>query len=290
MFDIGFYHPLVIHFAISLLMVGVLLRWISLTDRVPFAKPAASILILFGVIAVIVAAWSGEDAHIAVEAIPGIAAAVREHQVWGERTCNFAMGVAFFEILALACARLQLARFALFASSAVGLVAVCCVMQTGKLGGALVYAHAGGVGIRSGDPEDVERLLLAGLYHQAQLDARKGRYDEAATLTELAGRLFPSDPAVQILVAESLLMNRHDPAAALTTLDKIVLPQEERRLRFHQGWLMADAFTTLGWTEAARTTLQKLQTEFPDSERLRRRLEQTGKNVQEQSHLQRGAS
>ncbi|HJY80650.1 MAG TPA: hypothetical protein VKK81_06145 [Candidatus Binatia bacterium] len=33
MLDIGFYHPLVVHFAIGLVMVGVLFRWISFSGR-----------------------------------------------------------------------------------------------------------------------------------------------------------------------------------------------------------------------------------------------------------------
>jgi uncharacterized membrane protein len=273
MFDIGFYHPLVIHFAISLVLLGVCLRLVSLTGRVPFSGPAATTLLLLGVLAVVVAAKSGEDAHIAVEAIPGIAATVRAHQVWGERTRTLAVGVAFCELLALGCARFQRARFALVASSAVGIVTALCIMQTGKLGGDLVYGYAGGIGIRSGEPADVHRLLLAGLYHQAQLDERAGNSDEAATLLGLTGRLFPSDPAVQLLAAESLLVNRHDPAAALIALDKIVVPPDDRRLRFRHGWLTADAFAALGRPEAAQVTLQHLQTEFPDNERLRRRLE-----------------
>ena len=31
MSDIGFYHPLIVHFVIALAIVGVLLRWISFT-------------------------------------------------------------------------------------------------------------------------------------------------------------------------------------------------------------------------------------------------------------------
>jgi uncharacterized membrane protein len=290
MLDIGFYHPLIIHFAISLVLLGVFFRIASLTGRVPFTGPAATILILLGAAAVIVAARSGEDAHVAVEAIPGIAAAVKAHQTWGERTRNIVLLLASVEILALILARRGRARPALLASGALGLASALCIMQTGKLGGELVYAHAGGIGIRSGDSEDVGRLLLAGLYHQAQLDERAGKSDEAATLLELAARLFPSDPAVQLLAAESLFTNRRDPGAALTALDRIAVPKEERRLRFHQGWLTADALTALGWTEAARAALQKLQSEFPDSERLRRRLEQTSKNAREQPHPQRGIS
>jgi len=88
MFGIGFYHPLVIHFAIGLLIVGVLLRWVALAGRVALTGPAATTLLLLGAVAVVAAAWSGEDAHIAVEAVPGIAPAVRAHQTWGERTRN----------------------------------------------------------------------------------------------------------------------------------------------------------------------------------------------------------
>ncbi|MGE0823912.1 MAG: DUF2231 domain-containing protein [Candidatus Binatia bacterium] len=273
MLDIGYYHPLVIHFAISLVLLGVLFRFVSLTGRLPFTGPAATALLLLGALAVVVATKSGEDAHIAVEAIPGIATTVHQHQVWGERTRNLAVVVALFELLALIGARSKRGRFALIASSTVGLVTALCIMQTGKLGGELVYAHAGGVGIRSGESVDVQRLLLAGLYHQAQLDERAGNADEAADLLALAGRLFPSDPAVQLLAAESLLMDRHDPAAALSALGKMVVPQNDRQLRFRYGWLTANALDALGQTARALTTLHVLQTEFPDNERLRRRLE-----------------
>ena len=36
--------------------------------------------------------------------------------------------------------------------------------------------------MRSGDPKDVERLLLAGYYHQALADREAGRHEQAATL------------------------------------------------------------------------------------------------------------
>src|SRR5437879_3697611 len=38
--DLGFYHPIVIHFAIGLITGGVLLRWLSLTRRGAFAGRA----------------------------------------------------------------------------------------------------------------------------------------------------------------------------------------------------------------------------------------------------------
>ncbi len=277
--DIGFYHPLIVHFAIGLVMVGVLFRWISFSGRALFTGPAAAALIFLGTAAAVAAAWSGNAAHVAVEDIPGIATAVRAHQTWGERTRNILLAVALCEGLALVLVRRGRAQPALLASGVLGLVSVFCIVQTGQRGGELVYAHAGGVGIRSGDPADVGRLLLAGLYHQAQLDEKANRSADAAILMEIAARRFPSDEAVQVLAAESLLVDRHDPAAALAALSKVMVPTDERRWRFRHGWLTADALDALGQTAAAQATLRNLLAEFPDSERVRRRLEQAGRNA-----------
>lgn len=290
MLDIGFYHPLIIHFAIALSLVGIFFRVVSLTGRFPFTGPAATTLILLGAVSVVAAAWSGEDAHIAVEAMPGVATAVQAHQIWGERTRNIILLLASVEIFALILARQDGRRPFLLASGALGIVSALCIMQTGKLGGDLVYAYAGGIGIRSGEPEDVERLLLAGLYHQARLDERAGRSADAAALVETAAQRFPTNAAVQIVAAESLLQDRHDAKGALTILRKLDVPETDRRLRFRHGWLMADALESLGQTEAMRVALQKLQTEFPASERLRKRLAKSDKNTQDSSPLQLGAS
>src|SRR6476660_5375497 len=64
--DIGFYHPLIVHFAIALSIVGVLLRWISFTGAAKFAGPAAAALLLLGTGAAVVAARSGGDASVDV--------------------------------------------------------------------------------------------------------------------------------------------------------------------------------------------------------------------------------
>ena len=290
MLDIGFYHPLIIHFAIALSLVGTCFRIVSLTGRFPFTGPAATSLILLGAVSVVVAAWSGEDAHIAVEAMPGVATVVQAHQIWGERTRNIVLLFASVELLALIFARQDKERPFLLASGVLGIVSALCIMQTGKLGGDLVYAYAGGIGIRSEESEDVGRLLLAGLYHQAQLDKRAGWAANAAVLVEIAAQRFPTNAAVQVLAAESLLQDRHDAKGALTVLRKVEAPETDRRLRFRYGWLMADALESLGQTDAAQVTLQKLQTEFPDSERLRKRLTKGSKNGQEPLPVRPSAS
>jgi len=270
--DIGFYHPIVIHFAIGLLAVGVLFRWMALTGRADFAGPAAACLILLATLAIVVAAWSGEDAHEAVEAVPGTAAAVRVHQEWGERTRNIAVVAGALELLALALRRRPGARRIVFASAAVGLVALLAILQTGKLGGELVYAHAGGVGIRSGEPEDVARLLLAGLYEQAEVDEKAGRGGDAASLLEIAAKRFPADPMVQVRAAEALLEDRKDPAGALEVLGRPGSTPDEPSLRFRRGWLSADALDALGRQPEARAVLERMRAEFPENTRLRSRL------------------
>lgn len=85
-------------------------------------------------------------------------------------------------------------------------------------------------------------------------------------------RRFPSDSAIQLLAAESLLLDRKDAAAALQTLAHIAVPRADRRLRFRHAWIMADALEAQGQTDAARATLQALRSDLPDSERLRKRL------------------
>lgn len=270
--DVGFYHPLVIHFVIALLIVGVAFRWASFTGYVRFAGGAAIVLIALGAIAAVIAVRSGEDASVAVEALPGTGAAIAAHRWWATTTRNIFLLVLAFELVALSMRRSRRARLALAGSGLAGLIGVVCLVNTGRLGGDLVYSHAGGVGVRSGDPQDVARLLLAGLYQQSDLDLRAGRSIEAADLTALAAKRFPNDPEVQMLAAESLLRDRNDPAAALATLERIAVDSEDRRLRLRRGMTMADAFERLGDKQRSQATLESLHAEFPDSDRVRRRL------------------
>src|SRR5438034_6068056 len=131
--DIGFYHPIVIHFAIGLLAAGVLFRWMSLTGRAAFAGPAAASLSLLATAAILVAAQSGEDAHVAVEAVPRAARAVRAHEEWGERTRNLAVAVGALELLALALRRRPSARRVGLASAGAGAAGCLSLPETAKL-------------------------------------------------------------------------------------------------------------------------------------------------------------
>src|SRR3990172_4974923 len=166
------YHPQIVHFVIALLAVGVIFRAVSLIPYPALAGPSALVLIVLGTGAAALAVNSGDAAHGAVERIPGARVAVEEHEEWGRRTLTVFMGVIAIEAVGLMLFKSPRRRHAYLASTIVGLVGLVCVYQAAAHGGRLVYSYAGGVGIRSGDPADVERLLLAGLYQQGQVEGQ----------------------------------------------------------------------------------------------------------------------
>lgn len=268
------FHPVVVHFAIALAVAGVLLRVLSLSGRVAWSGPAAATLLLTVALAFAAADRSGKDAHGPVERVPGSAQAVIAHEEWGERAYRTFAVVALLELVALAFRRRGWAKPVLLASALVGVGGLYPLYQAGARGGELVYSYAGGVGIRSGAPEDVGRLLLAGLHHQAQLDRKAQRPQDAAALIELAARRFPADPGVQLAAAESLLLDRQDAAAATAALQALRVPADDRRLRMRRGFLLADALERGGDRQAAISTLEQLSAELPGNARLEKRLDE----------------
>ena len=83
--NIATFHPQIVHFVVALLVVGVAMRLVSLTGRLKFTGPAAATLILLGTVAAFAAVQSGTQAHGPVERIPGVRAAVVEHEAAGDR-------------------------------------------------------------------------------------------------------------------------------------------------------------------------------------------------------------
>jgi len=142
--NLGPFHPQIVHFVVGLLLVGVALRWIALTGKVPFAGPAATTLLLLGTVAAVLAVSSGTDAHDVVERIPGVGQAVRDHEDWGHTTRTVFLIVAGLEIVALVLARRRAAwgRWALVLSGLVGLFGCYAVYETADRGGRLVYTFA----------------------------------------------------------------------------------------------------------------------------------------------------
>jgi uncharacterized membrane protein len=274
--NIASWHPQVVHFAIALLLTGVLFRWISLTGRAAFTGPTAAVLLLAGTAAAVLAVQSGTDAHGPVERVPGARQAVVEHEEWGKRSRNIFLAVAALEIAALVLVRrsARITKGLRVASALVGLAGGVSIYEAGEHGGELVYSYAGGIGIRSGDTTDVSRLLLAGLYHSAQ--QARARHDSAAAAELFAeiARRFPDDTTVRFLAIESLVRDRNDGKAALAALARLSVPAADQRLRLRYEFLKADAFFAAGRSDSARATLERLARDFPDNPRIKDRLAQ----------------
>jgi len=266
------FHPQVVHFVVGILIVGVLFRVVALTGRFRWTGPAATTLLVIGGCAAWVAAKSGTAAHGPVERIPGAREAVQAHEEWGERTRNVFVGVAALELVALALGT-GLARTVRAVSALAGLAGVAVLYETAEHGGELVYAYAGGVGIRSGNPEDVGNLLVAGLYNEAQIQRKAGNGEDANRLMQMLADRKPGDVNARMLWAESLLLDRKDPSATLAVLDSITVRPDDARLRPRRDMLAADALRQAGRTDSARVLLQSAATQFPANPRIKAKLD-----------------
>jgi uncharacterized membrane protein len=273
--DIAWIHPIVVHFTIALLIAGVAFRWLAFLPKAGFAHHAATVLLVAGTLAALLAVESGDQAHGPAERIPGARPVVEEHEEHGERARNVFVAVALVDLAGWVLRRRKhdAAMWALVASAAIGAVGLWALYEAAEHGGELVYSWAGGVGTRSGEAEDVGRLLLAGLYHQARVDREAGRPEDAAELVALAAKRFPGDVEVQLLRADSLLRDSGRPAEAVALLRSLRL-EESGFQRLRAGLLEAEALKATGDIDGARQVLEGLQEAFPQNQRLQRAIDE----------------
>src|SRR2546427_12995910 len=264
--NIGPYHPIIVHFAIALVILGVLFRWISLTGHAPFTGPAAATCLILGAVAAALAVHSGTDAHGPVERIPGVRQAVMDHEDAGHWARSVFLIVALLEIIALVAKKrsVQIARVALWGSAVVGIFGFAAILKAADKGGDLVYDYAGGVGTRSGDTTDVNRLYLAGLYQAAQQARTQHDSARAAALFAQLEREFPNDTSVRLFAIESLVPDRAHGRAALAALARFPVRADDRRLQLRIGFLRADAYVAAGKPDSARVVLEQLRSSYPD--------------------------
>lgn len=272
--DIGAFHPQINHFVIVLGIVGVLLRLISFTPFFTWSRQAAMPFLLAAAVAGFAATKSGDDAHDVPERIPGAREAVHEHEEAGELARNILLGIALLEVGAFALRKKEkAARGLLMASGLAGIAAFWAIYEAAEHGGEVVYEYAGGVGTRSGEAEDVQNLLVAGLYHQARLAREAGRADEAARLTEELARQRPDDGSVQFLLIESQLKDKKDAAGALAAVAALQGDPEDGFFAARRGLLMSDAYVALGHPDSARAVLSMLAERFPESRMIKGAME-----------------
>jgi uncharacterized membrane protein len=273
MLDIAAYHPQITEFTVAFLMAGVVARWISLTGKLQFTRPAAATLLLLGTAAALLSVHSGLQAHETAERVPGIGQAVNAHEDAGKWARTIFLYVAGFELVGLALVKRQAwRRWAEVASAIVGLAGAAALYKASDRGGDLVFDYAGGVGIRSGDTADVGHLLTAGLYEQAMAARAAHRSGEADTLLTLLARLRPGDPYAAMAYAQSLLEDRKDPKAALGVLNAISVPDSLANLKARIGFQKVDVFVASGMSDSARATLTALAAQFKDNARITQRI------------------
>ncbi len=280
--NIGYFHPQIVHFVIAMLFVGVIARVVTvlplgkLGQKLGWAGPMAALLIVLGTIASAAAVKTGDEAHSPAERVPGARDAVIEHEEAGELARNIFLAVAGLELLALALyGKPAAAKWLKIGSAVAGLGALYPLYEAAEHGGERLLAYAGGVGIRSGEEADVERLLVAGLYHTIQADRRAGRREDAARLVDELARRRPDDATVRWMVIESRITDRRDAAGALTALDSID-PGVDLRAKMQKGLLMAQALEALGNADSALKVLEALRADFPQSPRLLQAIERLG--------------
>src|SRR6266550_5241704 len=218
--NLGYFHPMIAHFVVGVLFIAVAFRIVSLTGRLSWTNYAATTLLLIGAAATVLSVQSGTDAHAPVERIPGTRELVQEHERQGHTTRNYFLAVAAIELIALALVRrgntARYVRYAHFASAILGVLGCVGIYYTAERGGRLVYSYGGGPGLRTGDPQDVDRLLLAGLYSESRNDRKAKRPADAAELVNVMAKRFPADTNVRFAHAESQLLDSKNPGAALT--------------------------------------------------------------------------
>ena len=268
------FHPQIVHFVVALAIVGAVLRWISLSGRLAFTRPAAATLLILSAGAAVAAVESGSQAHDRAERIPGVRAAVQAHEGAGEWARDALLVVAGLEIVGLALARRAAwRRWAEIASGVACLAAVGAVYKAADRGGDLVYSYVGGPGLRTGDTADVHRLLTAGLFEQAMLARSAHRSAEADSLIGELARRDPGNVEVQLVAAQSLMTDRKDPRAALAALDRIAVPDSEPLTKLRVAFTRADVYLAAGMKDSARAVLEKLVAQNPGNPSIRQRLE-----------------
>ncbi len=213
--DIAQFHPQLVHFVVALGVAGVILRLVSLTGKAPWTNPAAD------------HAPPRRRRHqhgsrsspaprpmAPPSASPAPATRCRStRNSASARAISSCSSPHSSSRRSPSSSASNWQRGFRVASGIGGIAAAVVLYQAGEAGGKLVYSYAGGVGLRSGDPADVQRLLVAGLYHQARAARAAGNHAEAARLIDELALQRPDDPSISFLQVESMIRDRQDAAA-----------------------------------------------------------------------------
>jgi len=144
-------HPLVVHFPIVLLLVGILMDGIFLLLGRREWADVTFLLVALGVVAAFAAGFTGEVAEHAIEPLPeATKAALDAHHEFAGLVNFFGTGMLALRMMV----RLRPAkRFFLGAYLAVALGTCALLVVTARRGGVLVYDHGAGISATASQPQ-----------------------------------------------------------------------------------------------------------------------------------------
>ncbi len=145
------FHPMSVHFPIALLLTGFVLDLIGLAFQRKFFQQAGFLLLILGAAGVVTAYLSGEQAEESVEHLPGMHAAVEQHEEFALYTLWLVLLSALFRTVLVILKKYR--DFLSIISTLLLSVAIGFVIITAYYGGELV--HTKGVHINKSLPDQV---------------------------------------------------------------------------------------------------------------------------------------
>ena len=135
-------HPLIAHFPIALLIVGVVCDAIGILNDRDFFVRVGYLLFLLGALTAIPVALTGDSAAEVAQHIDGIAADLEDHDTLGTVTAFLAVALALVRTHFVL--RKKFVGFVRYAYLVFGLVTAGLVCAAGYTGGHLVFFYGAG--------------------------------------------------------------------------------------------------------------------------------------------------
>ncbi len=138
-------HPALVHFPIVLIILGTGAAVLSLVLERWNIREWTAVLLVLAAVGAMAATWSGGDqaGEVRHTLSPEVAQLLHHHAQWGDRTRNVTLAAAALALIAVAVQKWTRLAFAVrLVLVLVALGATWSVIQTGRLGGEMVY-HEG---------------------------------------------------------------------------------------------------------------------------------------------------
>lgn len=148
MFDTSLLHPMIVHFPIALLIVGLLFDAIGLFAKNEFYSKAAFYLLILGTLGVIAAYFSGNAAGEGISEEGTLKQAIELHEDAASLTL-WLMVLASAARIVMMLIKKYTGAFKYF-TFGLFLIGVLSIARTGFYGGELVFKHAAGVKLNLG--------------------------------------------------------------------------------------------------------------------------------------------